>query len=217
MGIYGGLSWMASDLVYNRTNGAGGEGGTVGAYVAGAETITLTAAVSGDLDELAVGDKIEIAVKAVNAQTKQPYSYNIQRAVKAVSGSGASVVATIDPIWPARAGTSGTPGAPYTKQNSGAAFVANIVGAAVTVLGTAGESYLVCPVFQKKGITVGSADLYMPKNVEMASRNKVLGIAQRFVRDYEITTDNLPSRYEALITWDLLRPEWCGAVELKIS
>lgn len=217
MGTFGGLSWMASDLVYNRTNGAGGEGGTVDAYVAGATTIDLDAAVSGDLDELAVGDKIEIAVKAVNAQTKQAYSYNIQRAVKAVTGSGATVTVTIDPIWPAKAGTSGSPGAPYTKQNCAAPYIADVVGAAVTVLGTAGESYLVCPVFQRKGITLGSADLYMPKNVEMAARNKVLGVAQRFVRDYEIATDNLPSRYETLITWDLLRPEWCGAVELKIS
>lgn len=208
MGSYGGLTWMASDLVYTRVNGAGGEGGTVATYVEGAETITITAAVSGDLDALAVGDKIEIAAKLVNAESKIAYANNIQRAVKAVSGSGATVTVTIDPIYTAASGA---------KQNTAGATAAAIVGSAVTVLGTAGESYLVCPVFQKKGITLGNADLYLPKNVEMASRNKVHNVAQRFIRDYQIGSDALPSRYECLITWDLLRPEWCGAVELKIS
>jgi hypothetical protein len=209
MGMFGGMTWMASDLVYTRVNGAGGEGGTVGSYTEGSETIVLTAAASGDLDNLAVGDKIEIAAKLVNAESKLAYANNIQRAVKSVTGSGATVTITIDPIYTAESGA---------KQNTaGATSAAAIVGAAVTVLGTAGESYLVCPVFQKKGVTLGNADLYLPKNVEMASRNKVHNVAQRFIRDYQIGTDALPSRYECLITWDLLRPEWCGAVELKIS
>ncbi len=210
MGTYGGLEWMASDLVYTRVNGAGGEAGVVAAgYTSGATSMTITAAVSGDLDNLAVGDKLEIAVKLVNAETKIAYANNIQRPVKAVSGSGATVTVTIDPIYTAESGA---------KQNAGAATAAaNVVGAAVTVLGTAGDSYLCCPVFQKKAVTLGNADLYLPKNVEMASRNKVLGVAQRFIRDYQIGSDALPSRFESLITWDLLRPEWAGVLELNIS
>lgn len=209
MGTFGGMEWMVSDLVYTRVNGAGGETGTVGAYTEGAETITIAAATSGDLDGIVVGDKIEIAVKLVNAESKVAYGNNITRAVKSVSGSGASVTVGIDPIYTAESGA---------KQNTaGATSAAAVVGAAVTVLGTAGETYLVCPVFQKKAITLGSADLYLPKNVEMASRNKVMNVAQRFIRDYQITSDALPSRYESLITWDLIRPEWAGVVELKIS
>lgn len=210
MGMYGGMKWFASDLVYTRVNGAGGEAGVVAAgYTSGATTMAITAAVSGDLDALAVGDKLDIAVKLVNAETKIAYANNIQRAVKAVTGSGATVTVTIDPIYTAESGA---------KQNAAAATAAaNVVGVAVTVLGTAGESYLCCPVFQKKSLTLGNADLYLPKNVEMASRNKVLGVAQRYIRDYQIGSDALPSRFESLITWDMLRPEWAAVLELKIS
>lgn len=209
MANFGGMDWMATDLVYSRVNGAGGEGGTVATYTEGSDTMTITAAVSGDLDNLAVGDKITIAAKLVNAESKIGYGNDITRAIKSKTGTGATVTVTIDPIYTAESGA---------KQNTaGATSATAIVGAAVTVLGTAGETYLVCPVFQKKAITLGSADLYLPKNVEMASRNKVLGVAQRFIRDYQIGTDALPSRYESLITWDILRPEWVGVVECKIS
>lgn len=209
MANFGGMDWMATDLVYSRVNGAGGEGGTVATYTEGSDTMTITAAVSGDLDALAVGDKITIAAKLVNAETKIGYGNDITRAIKSKTGTGATVTVTIDPIYTAESGA---------KQNTaGATSATAIVGAVVTVLGTAGETYLVCPVFQKKAITLGSADLYLPKNVEMASRNKVMGVAQRFIRDYQIGTDALPSRYESLITWDILRPEWVGVVECKIS
>lgn len=204
---FGGLDWLASDLVYTRVNGAGGvAGATVSSYVEGSETMVLAAAVSGDLDALAVGDKLEFpASKLVNAQTKKAYGNVIQRAVKSVSGSGATVTITIDPIY--GTGTAG-------RQNTDAVPVATN---AVTILGTAGESYLCCPVFQKKGVTVASADLYLPRKVEMASKNKVMNIVQTFIRDYQIGSHSLPSRYECLILWYLLRPEWCGVLELKID
>lgn len=145
----------------------------------------------------------------VNAESKQAYGDNIQRAVLAVTGSGATVTVTIDPIYTAESGA---------KQNTaGATSAAAIVAAAVTVLGTAGETYLCCTVHQRKGVTLGNADLYLPNNVEMASRNKVMNVSQRFIRDYQIGSDALPSRYESLITWDLLRPQWVGVLELKIS
>lgn len=198
MGQFGGLTWMASNLVYTRVNGAGGTAGiTVTAYTEGAETITVSSAAG-----FAVGDKIEFTgIKLVNAESKIAYGNNIQRAVKGIAGN----VLTIDPIWGPTAGG---------KQNASAVPAAT---QAVVILGEAGESYLVCPVFQKKAITLASADLYLPKNVEMASRNNVMNVAQRFIRDYQIGSDALPSRYEALINWSVLRPEWAAAVELKIS
>ena len=204
MGQFGGLTWGASNLAFTRVNGAGGKGGTVATYVNGAETMTITAAVSGDLDALAVGDKITINVKLVNPETKVAYGNIIQRAIKSKTGTGATVTVGIDPIF----ATDGD-----ARQNA----KGTVVGATVAVLGEAGESYLVCPVWQKKALTLASADLYLPKHVEMASRNKVMNVAQRFIRDYQIGNDGLPSRYESLFTIDTLRPEWLGAVEYKIS
>lgn len=207
---YGGLTWMASDLCYTRVNGAGGEGGTVGSYTEGSDTMVITAAVSGDLDNLAVGDKITIGAKLVNPEMPSiSYGVDIQRAILSVTGSGASVTVTIDPIFTAESGA---------RQNTaGATSDDAIVGATVAVLGTAGETYACMPVFQKSGATLGSADLYMPKNVEMSSREVMNNVSFRFIRFYDGFGDVLPNRLEALYTWDLLRPQWCGVVEAKIS
>lgn len=199
MGTFGGLLWGCSDLVTSRVNGGGGLVTSVSAFVDGASEITLTA-VTG----IVVGDKIEISLKAVNPETKKAYANNIQRAVLAIDGS----VITIDPIYSIEQGG---------RANVYAADASAIVGAAVTVLGTAGETYVACPVFQKKGITLGSADLFLPNNVEMKKRNKVHNVSFRFIRDYLIGSDTLPSRLEALYTWDLIRPEFVAVVELKIS
>jgi hypothetical protein len=198
MGQFGGMTWLASNLVYTRVNGAGGTTGlTVTAYTEGADTITISSATG-----FAVGDKIVFTgTKLVNAESKIAYGNDIQRAVKKIVGN----VLTIDPIYGPLSGA---------KQNAARLPIATH---GITVLGEAGESYLVCPVFQKKAITLASADLYLPKNVEMASRNKVMNVAQRFIRDYEIGSDALPSRYESLITWAVLRPEWAACVEYKIS
>lgn len=205
MDQHGGLSWLASDLVYSRVNGAGGNAGTAVTYVEGADTITVKPNVATEFDGIAVGDKIELDLKLINYQTYTTYGNNIQRAVKAVSGSGDAVVLTIDPII----FTDGD-----SQQN--AKGVVN-TSTTITVLGTAGETYLCCPVWQKSGITLCSADLFVPKNVEMASQNSVLNVSQRYIRAYDVTGDQLFSRFEALTQWHLLRPEWCGVVECKIS
>lgn len=195
---YFGMDWGSSELIYTRTNGAGGTSGlSVSTYVEGAETITIS-----DATGFVVGDKIEFtSTNKVNLQTKASLGSNLQRAVKAIAGN----ILTIDPI--------------YSSASEGQQNASNLPtsGDSITVLGTAGESYIVCPVFQKKALTLASADQYLPKNQEMSAKNKINNIATRFVRGFDITNNRLLSRYETLYTFDLLRPEWATAVELKIS
>lgn len=208
MGTFGGMKWGSSDLVATRTNGAGGEAGVVASYTDGSDTLVITAATSGDLDDLAVGDKLEFAILQVNPETRKAYTSKVTRAVLAVTGSGATVTVTIDPIKSAAFGA---------RQNANLADATTIVGKAVTVMGVAGKTYALCPVFQKKGITLANADLYLPKKAEMASRNKVLGVSQRFIQDYETREDTLPSRLDSLLEYKLLRPEWVAVVEVQID
>lgn len=199
MGQFGGLKWGASDLIYIRTNGAGGLTVTVGAaYTEGSETMTIAGAGAASI---AVGDKIQFAgISLINAQSKQVYyGTPVTRAVKAVNGS----VITIDPIF-----ASGS-------QANASALPAN--GSTITVLGVSGKHYACQIVAQKSGITFANADLYLPNNVDMAAREKVMDVSLRYIRDYRIGSDDLPSRLEILHTWALLRPEWVASIEIQLD
>lgn len=204
MNHFGGLRWHASDLVKSRTNGAGGTAGlVVGSYTSGATTMVITGIEAAGA---VVGDKLSFTGNnLVNAQTREGYAGTpITRAILAISDDASDTV-TIDPIYGPENGVN---------QNAEALPVATD---AVAVLGTSGEDYLCIPVFQKLGVTCASVDMYLPKNVEMSSRNKVGGVAQQFVRAYDIVKRRLLSRYECLIQWDLVRPEWVGVVEVNIA
>ena len=63
--------------------------------------------------------------------------------------------------------------------------------------------------FHRDAFTMVSADLPMPRGVDMAARvsDKQLGISIRLVRAYDISTDNFPCRLDVLIGWQTLRPE----------
>ncbi len=199
---YGGMAWMNSDLVKTRVNGSGGVASlAVASYVEGSTTLTLG---SGDGADFVVGDKIEIAaVNLVNAQSKSSYGTLAQRAVTAVAGD---VLTISSPFY----GATATGG----RQNCDAIPQA---AAAVTCLGVKGKTYVCAPVFQKNGITMASADLYLPASVEMSAKNKIQGVGTNYVRGFDVNNNQLISRYECLITWDLLRPEWCGVIEMQID
>ena len=201
MGTFGGLKWGASDLIAVRTNGAGGTVVTVTSYTEGAETMVIGGAGAASV---AVGDKLQFAgISLINAQSKQVYyGTPIQRAVKAKVGS----TITIDPIFSVATGGS--------QANASALPVATDV---ITVLGIAGKHYACQLVAQKNGITFANADLYIPNNVDMASREKVMDVSIRYIRDYRIGSDDLPSRLEVLHIWALLRPEWVASVEIQLD
>lgn len=57
--------------------------------------------------------------------------------------------------------------------------------------------------------TLVSADLYLPKGVDMGARkaDKQLGFSMRFIRDYDPVTDQLVNRFDILYGWAMLRNE----------
>jgi len=61
--------------------------------------------------------------------------------------------------------------------------------------------------FHKDAFTFATADLVLPKGVDMASRQVYDGISLRFVRDYDISTDQFPARFDVLYGAAAIRPE----------
>jgi hypothetical protein len=77
------------------------------------------------------------------------------------------------------------------------------------VLGAANTVGRVGLAFHRDAITLATADLPLPRGVDMAGRagDKQLGISIRMVRAYDVSSDRFPCRLDVLYGWKILRPE----------
>jgi len=61
--------------------------------------------------------------------------------------------------------------------------------------------------YHKNAFTFATADLVMPRGVDMASRKSMDGISIRIVRDYDINNDKFPCRIDVLYGYAATRPQ----------
>jgi P22 coat protein - gene protein 5 len=79
---------------------------------------------------------------------------------------------------------------------------------ALTFTGSASTAYTRNFVFYRDAVTLATADLEIPKGVDMAYRANMDGLSLRFIRDYDVTTDNFIGRFDILYGIKVVRPEW---------
>lgn len=200
MGLAGGFKWSMDQNIY--THQVGPLGGTPAVNGAGQTGSTLvtngwTAAAAARLKK---GDVFTIAnVFAVNPLSRLSTGQLRQFVVTADVSSDGSGNASI-PIYPALDAT--------TAFKTVTALPAN--GALLTVLGAASALSPQHIAYHKNAFTLATADLVMPKGVDMAARasDKQLGISVRMVRQYAIGTDTLPARFDVLYGWKAIYPEF---------
>jgi hypothetical protein len=86
--------------------------------------------------------------------------------------------------------------------------------APITVLGAANTASPVGLAYQRDAFTFATADLYIPKGVDMSGRmsDKQLGLSVRFIRQYDAKTDQLISRLDLLGGWTVIRPELAARI-----
>lgn len=199
MGQAFGFKWsMDQNIIAHTVGPLGGTPAVNGASQTGSSLVTngWTAAAANRLKK---GDVFTIAnVFAVNPQTRQSTGQLRQFVVTADVSSDGSGNATI-PISPAIV----TSGAFQTVTGSPAN------GALLTVLGAANTVTPANIAFHKDAFVLGSADLLVPKGVDMASKSasKHVGVSVRMVRQYAINTDAFPCRFDVLYGWKALYPE----------
>jgi len=212
--VTAGMTWASTDLAYVRTNGAGGEVVTLGAVITPDytnETQTLTIAGAGAAD-VAVGDTLQFAASYfVNPETKGVYANLLQRKVLAKPSGTTVTVSSIRPIV-----SSPTTAATRAQAASANCSALPANGSTITVLGTAGTKYLCSLVMHKEAVVLTSVDLVMPDKVEMKDRVQVDGMSIRFIKDYSISDDTLPSRLDTLAVYTVLYPEWIVCVETPL-
>lgn len=177
------------------TNGANqGETGSGNAYVATSSLITDGWTSGGT--SLKAGDVITIAdVYDVHPETKVSTGKLKQfTIVSDVSDTTGAITMTISPAIIA--------GGAY--QNCSARAGDN---KAIVVLGTSATAYGQNLAFHKDAFTFVSADLDIPKGVDMAAREKFGNISMRFVRWFDGDSGNWKARFDILHGMAALYPE----------
>lgn len=186
-----GLDWGMDQTVLKHTNGTY----TAGAVSGGSQTgsnLTVTA-ITGTFKK---GDVIVIAgVFGVNPVTKQSTGELRQFALTADVSAGATPLPIYPPITPGNV-AYGT----VTASPAG--------GALITLVGGAGTTFRKNFVMDPSAITLATADLALPKNMDMAGRESYDGISMRFLRGYDVTNDVFVSRLDILYGYVAPRPEW---------
>lgn len=85
--------------------------------------------------------------------------------------------------------------------------------AAITILtGTASTSYGQNILFHRDAFTLVTADMELPRGMDMAERAVEDGVSLRFIRGYDITNNRRICRFDLLAGYGLLRPEWAVRV-----
>lgn len=144
---------------------------------------------------MVAGDQFTIAaLTEVNPDTKLSTGQLKVFTVAAAYAGGNGTITVSQPIY-----SSG----PY--QNVSAALADN---AAMTFVGTLSTAYARNLAFHRDSTVLASADLELPKGVDMASRASMDGMSLRFVRQYDATTDNFLARFDILYGIKVVRPEW---------
>ena len=152
---------------------------------------------------LAKGDIIVFAgCNGVNRIEKQSYGQLRQFVVvNAVASGGTSIT-----IYPALIPSNNGAQVQYqTVDNSPAN------GATITLQGPANTTYRKNIVFVPEAITMATADLEIPPDVQ-AARHEFDGVSMRMVRQYIVGTDQTGTRMD--VVWGSLwiRPEWAVVV-----
>ena len=193
MGKTAGFKFSMDQNVQTHINGTGVANPVI---VNGAGQAGGTLTVSGLTGNLKAGDTFTIAgVNGVNPMSKQSTGQLRQFVVLAdVANAGTSLT-----ISPALVATG-----PYQNVT---ALPAN--GAPLTFIGGASAQYEIGVAFHKDAFTFASADLPLPKGLDMAARvsDSQLGISMRAISDYIIQTDQFVTRIDVLYGWALIRPE----------
>ena len=158
---------------------------------------------SSAANRLKRGDVITIAnVNAVNPQSRESTGALRQFVVLADADSDGSGNLTAS-IYPAIVSSG-------ANQTVDAAVVS---GAAILTFGqvssTQNDQSRTGLAFHPDAFTLVTADLPLPKSVDMAARvaDEDLGISIRAIRDYSIDSDTWPCRLDVLFGWATLRPE----------
>jgi hypothetical protein len=194
-----GFDWAADANVASFTPAASGAVGNATIPTSGATTLT----VATNTATIPRGTIIKLTgVFAINPQSRQSTGRVMQFVVTQDVASGTLTI----PIYPAFIPSTGTDPARATCTTALAIGAATAVAIADTgAAGAVGQSQNLA--FHKDAFTLASADLVLPRGVDIGERESYKGISMRMVRQYDINSDQFPMRVDVLYGWKTVYPE----------
>ena len=194
-----GFDWFEDQTVIKHTTGAYSSPTVNGGSQTG--TTLVVNALSGPL---AQGDIIQIAgVNAVNRITKVSTGQLQMFVVTAAAAVGATILSIYPAIVPPVGGSN-------VQYQTVDASPAN--GAAITPMTLASSVYRKNLAFCPDAVTMATADLELPKNMQEAARERMDGVSMRMVTGFDIKSDQFITRLDVLYGYLWVRPEWAVAV-----
>jgi P22 coat protein - gene protein 5 len=194
-----GFDWFEDQTVIKHTTGTYVPG--TSPTVSGANQTGTAINVTIGASSFTVGDIITFAgVNAVNRITKVSTGDLQQFVVTGYSGGVLN-------IYPAIVPPNGT--APVQYQTV-TASPAN--GAAINSLTLSGSIYRKNIAFIPDAVTMATADLEMPKNMQEVARERMDGVSLRMVTGFDIKSDQFITRLDVLYGYVWVRPEWAVVV-----
>jgi len=192
MGTTAGFSFYQNTLMPVQTTGTSAS--ATGYTVSGAGQTGSSIAVAAGANTFAVGDIVTFAgCNEVHPETKADTGRLQQFVITATYGGGAGNLS----ISPAIVTSGGRQNVSSSPTNGGA----------VVKVGGASAIYRPSLVFHPDAFTFATADLVMPRGVDMAARSVQDGISMRLVRQYDINEDRMPCRIDVLYGFRTIRPE----------
>ncbi len=194
-----GFDWFEDQTVIKHTTGAYSSPTVNGGSQTG--TTLVVNALSGPLNQ---GDIITIAgVNAVNRITKVTTGQLQQFVVTTTAAAGATSLS----IYPAIVPPSGGSQVQYQTVDASPAN-----GAAIIPLTLASSVYRKNLAFCPDAVTMATADLELPKNMQETARERMDGVSMRMVTGFDIKSDQFITRLDVLYGYVWVRPEWAVVV-----
>ena len=85
-------------------------------------------------------------------------------------------------------------------------------GAVISSLTLTGAIYRKNIAFVPDAVTMATADLELPKNMQESARERMDGVSLRMVTGFDIKSDQFITRLDVLYGYLWVRPEWAVAV-----
>jgi len=194
-----GFDWFEDQTVIKHTTGTYVVG--VSPTVNGANQTGTSINVTIGASSFTVGDIITFAgVNAVNRITKVSTGELQQFVVTSYAGGVLGIYPAIVPP------VGGSP----VQYQTVTASPAN--GAAIVSLTLTGQVYRKNIAFVPDAVTMATADLEMPKNMQEVARERMDGVSLRMVTGFDIKSDQFITRLDVLYGYVWVRPEWAVVV-----